>query len=340
VMNRHLRATMNAVATVIVAVLLSAPVAAETMPSHIHSTGACIPLRGRCQLTVMVRGAITATMADNFDRLLDGEALRSSMPVRPVVIVTSQGGDVAAAMKMGRSLRRNEGAFFTQNPAFCYSACALVAAGAVTRTAFGVGLHRPYFATSDVQTTSDADARYKSIMATVRAYLREMNMSDEVFRIMQEVGPGEIHRLTSVDARRLGFVGDDPAFEEAEIARNARRYGLSSAEYRTRQQSIIHQCGEPLDADSLEEMQARQQCVGKISARIMWGVDAAKVKLISDQIRMRCGHLPAEAERWEACYRDVGNATRDGVALPPDFQSWTDVSPPEGFEWLDNKRPK
>jgi hypothetical protein len=123
-------------------------------------------------------------------------------------------------------------------PEHCYSACALVVAGAVERGVTQIGLHRPYFSDSSTPSLEAADQRYKEMMSEVRAYLHEMNMPDEVFQIMQSIGPNELKKISNEEARRLTLIGTDPAFEEAEFAASARRYGITSAEYRERRSTF------------------------------------------------------------------------------------------------------
>src|SRR5262249_4738049 len=139
----------------------------------------------------------------------DKEAQQTGKHISPIVTIASPGGDVEAAMRIGRDLRRTEGDVISMGP--CYSACVLIAAGAVERTAFAIGIHRPYFADATTANFAEADARYKKLMSDVREYLHEMNMPDEVFQIMQEVAPNELRTLSLKDMRRLGFVeGVDP----------------------------------------------------------------------------------------------------------------------------------
>ena len=67
----------------------------------------------------------------------------------PKVYVSSRGGDVLAAMEIGKVLRRRKASiegrdlFFPDRPAMCASACVHIAAGAVDRQLDHIGVHRP-----------------------------------------------------------------------------------------------------------------------------------------------------------------------------------------------------
>lgn len=154
--------------------------------------------------------------SDALGAILDKEAKRSGKRISPMVTISSEGGDVDAAIRIGRDLRRSEAFLSSIGPhAICYSACVFIAAGAVERFVQDVGIHRPYFSDLNAETLVEADQRYKHVMIIVNDYLKEMNINDEVFQIMESVSPGEIRRLTPEEAERLGFLGTDPAYEMA-----------------------------------------------------------------------------------------------------------------------------
>jgi hypothetical protein len=61
----------------------------------------------------------------------------------------STGGDVDAALQIGRIIRKNEGIINVREHYKCYSSCALIYIAGVQRSNFGViGLHRPYLAST------------------------------------------------------------------------------------------------------------------------------------------------------------------------------------------------
>jgi ATP-dependent protease ClpP protease subunit len=97
--------------------------------------------------------------------------------------INSRGGSVAAAMAIGRMLRKEHA--WLEVKGDCISACVLILAGAVDRH-FGksgvVGIHRPYLAlTAQQNPTPDQIKRdYGAMLQDIRSYLREMNVSEQL----------------------------------------------------------------------------------------------------------------------------------------------------------------
>ena len=282
--------------------------------SHVQMTSPCTnEVKGRCPVSVTFKGPITSLDADTIQFVLTSESKRTGKPISLYMIIDSAGGDVRAAMAIGRLMRATESVLIGVAPPAgrCDSACALVAAGAVGRSVW-VGLHRPYFVDSSTANVGSADQRYKRMMLDVRNYLSEMNMPDEVFQLMQSTSPSEIRRLTSDELNRLGFMGDDPAYEESQIAKKAREYGLTSAEYRERIALVERLCPK---ATSLDQYSETQRCIADNEEAIYWGVSRELAKSISRAVYQTCG----SANRVgfvDDCMRDVGTAVRQGKPAP------------------------
>ena len=96
------------------------------------------------------------------------------------VSLNTGGGDVQAAMAIGRELRNAERAVIVLPGATCASACVFVLAGAPTRVIFGiVAIHRPFIPDDNSADPAEQKLRYKILGSSVRAYLSEMNRSEE-----------------------------------------------------------------------------------------------------------------------------------------------------------------
>jgi hypothetical protein len=157
----------------------------------------------------------------------------------------SPGGDVDAAMGIGRLLRKHDG--FVTVTGKCYSACVLVFAGGVTRFASsnlfaaggeltGVGIHRLYFATLAGALTQDqVKLQYHAELSRIRSYLRDMDVAPEFLSLMQSIEPEDVRLLTQDELVRYGL-GGDVVYSERAIADQAAPLGITSAEYRLRQQ--------------------------------------------------------------------------------------------------------
>jgi hypothetical protein len=90
----------------------------------------------------VVGGTITA---QDRDSLLATQAEASAAGLR-MAILGSEGGDLAAALAMGRYLRAMNFDVVILPDAVCYSACVFLLAAGIDKKVQGhVGIHRPYF---------------------------------------------------------------------------------------------------------------------------------------------------------------------------------------------------
>jgi len=115
----------------------------------------------------------------------------------------SPGGDINEAIDIGLFLRRAliryqsaEDGFGNALSAQCSSACALIFFGAVERqvnihSQTSIGLHKPSFVSSYREriTTAQAEQQYKSAEKTLRLYLHEMSIPDEITDLMFRTEP-------------------------------------------------------------------------------------------------------------------------------------------------------
>lgn len=99
-----------------------------------------------CGFSMSIDGEIDSSTVGKVRKLF--EVRRANKRVDEGFAINSPGGDIAAAMAIGRMFRE-ERAWLHVN-GVCISACVLILAGAVDRsTNFGrVGIHRPYFLTT------------------------------------------------------------------------------------------------------------------------------------------------------------------------------------------------
>lgn len=153
----------------------------------------------------------------------------------------SPGGDPEEAMRLGRWLRRQGGAAEVRGGEQCASACVLVLAGAVRRTTAGaVVVHR-----LSLESAPPARARqaWLELDASIRRYLREMNVPAALADLALEVPPEGGRALTWAEKRRLLLEGWDPAAKEERIAALAALYGITSGQFRRRWALTQAACG-------------------------------------------------------------------------------------------------
>jgi ATP-dependent protease ClpP protease subunit len=165
----------------------------------------------------------------------------------PSVRLDSDGGDVFAAMDIGRQIRAKS---MRTNTYRCVSACVFIYAGGVSRYATtsiltgstGVGIHRPYNTDTGITSLGEADKRYKQLDSTVRAYFKEMNVSDGLADDMLRIQPQDVKFLTRAEAERYGLVGDDPSYADLMVSRSATYYGISKQDYFRREKRVEAEC--------------------------------------------------------------------------------------------------
>ena len=131
--------------------------------------------------------------------------------------LSSPGGDLAEAMRIGRLLRSRQISTFVTSDASCASACVFILAAGVSRIAFGpVVIHSffvpgllgsgEYAKTSKIldKAVSDSDA-----------YFREMRVSRTLLDAMLQVQHSDAKELSIEELSAFGLVGRDPAYVQS-----------------------------------------------------------------------------------------------------------------------------
>jgi len=191
--------------------------------------------------------------------------------------INSRGGDVAAAMAIGRILRRERAHLMVDD--YCISSCVLILAGAVDRyigRSAVVGIHRPYLAGTTAQrlmTTEQVEqvkSVYGNILQDIRAYLREMNISERLADDMLTIEPERSRTLNQAELKGYGLATSDPTEQQRRAVENevrnlqeAAQLGLDRAEYTRRKALGERICvntagGEPM-TDYSEIWRCKQQ---------------------------------------------------------------------------------
>jgi ATP-dependent protease ClpP protease subunit len=204
---------------------------------------------GSCMFDLRLFGRITPETVTKVEK-----ALAHRQPKQRVVVsLASQGGDIDAAMRLGRIFREAHAHTEVRQGATCISACALAYAGGIVRHAFDegaggaktskIGIHRPAIAAVPQQTDMNALKRaMDEAVHRMREYATEMNVSERLIDDMLVIPPESIRWLSDSerDAYGLGYI--DPVFAEAVVVDGAKKYGISPAEYRSRDARARAEC--------------------------------------------------------------------------------------------------
>jgi hypothetical protein len=177
--------------------------------------------------TVLLNGPIVPGDAAKF-----GKFLRLHHPFLDEVILTSSGGSVDDAMKIGRLIRkdliktkaahennpdspRGNGRFydFEKGPPWCHdgpssychcaSACFLIWSAGVERFGSSLGLHRPTTTSTPSTDTPSNEASYSRLLLDTAAYLKEMEVPDRFIQLMVNTVSTQIRWLSGREAKSL-----------------------------------------------------------------------------------------------------------------------------------------
>jgi hypothetical protein len=175
----------------------------------------------------------------------------------PQFMLDSIGGDILAAMRIGRLVRKLEGRTTVAARAKCHSACALIFIAGVERISVGeIGLHRPYLDT-------DADLlrdQLPMLYARVKDYVAEMGIGDGFVQKMMDTDSSTMALYAGKDALAL-IPKYDPKYEAVRIAREARQYGITVSETRQREH----------DAEACHGMRDKARMADCVAAKL-WGL--------------------------------------------------------------------
>jgi hypothetical protein len=98
-----------AILALCVAAASASSFAGQRVGPHVVLERPCREFLDQCSASITINGPITKADANAIRLILDGEARRTGKQIRPSVHISSEGGDVEAAMQIGRDLRRTEG---------------------------------------------------------------------------------------------------------------------------------------------------------------------------------------------------------------------------------------
>lgn len=107
----------------------------------------------------------------------------------PKVILNSDGGNLSAAMSIGRLLRLRQASVETHDifdptkTPMCYSACVLVAAGAIERNLDTIGLHSGYLKKRTKGEKFEPTELNPATIELVNSYYKEMGINPEIIEI-------------------------------------------------------------------------------------------------------------------------------------------------------------
>lgn len=160
----------------------------------------------------------------------------------------SPGGDIDAAMRIGRLLRNAHATAIAIESRPCVSACVLAFAGAVSRAASAgsIGVHSVWRSGGDASVDASAVA-YENVRLRIVDYLNEMRIPVRLLDLMYSASPSEMRMLSNTDLSDTLLNGDDPVWHESEALAEARALNISVAELYRRRARSEAECNAPPD---------------------------------------------------------------------------------------------
>lgn len=167
-----------------------------------------------------------------------------------MISLNSVGGDLMAAIEIGKLARKIKAMVMVDSGANCMSSCVFILAGGLGRIVEGqVGIHRPY----DPYAKEASEVAVKSYYARLRQvatdFLDSVNIDKNLYDAMMRIPPEQIRILSENELSVYGLSSNDPYFEEASAISEAKKYGISRLEYAKRKALQSERCPYPEDND-------------------------------------------------------------------------------------------
>lgn len=180
---------------------------------------------------ILIRGTIRRGDYAVFEQLADRVAQTSRHSVNGVPFVTvrlsSPGGDVMEALKIGSLLNRRWMMTYVRPRDECVSACVFLLMSGVVRTATGaaIGVHRPEFAPASRAklTQAQADEFWAALEAHLVAYFETMQIDRAAYARMMTTRGG-LYYFSPAELRALGFTREQAAWTQRYAERWAQLY--------------------------------------------------------------------------------------------------------------------
>ena len=204
-------------------------------------------------LAISLEGSIEPSDARQISQIL---ARHPKHSVR--LNITSNGGEIAAAIAIGRQLRARDAMVNVLDQ--CHSSCVLIYSAGVERKnpaesarlrgdqsppSTGIGIHQFYFLhVSPNATSEEITAARNKQKNQIRAYLSDMNVSAQLLDAMEAIPPERMRILKTSELHQYGLGPVDPVFDEKRVAREASLYKLTSAEFRKREAAAKRHCAQ------------------------------------------------------------------------------------------------
>ena len=199
----------------------------DTAYSRVSAGGATAPAE---EVRVMLSGPITRADVDDAEVMASLIKNGQQKIAGNSVWLASDGGDIDAAMDLGRLLRRIGLFTFIGKDDRCLSACLFVFMGGERRSVSGrLGIHRPFLPfTQDVP---DRQVRFRHLQKILSNYIEELDFPASLYEAVMGVPPESMKILDRAELKRFYLEGISPSSEDSADAAAARRLDIPMFDY-------------------------------------------------------------------------------------------------------------
>jgi len=195
--------------------------------------GATVPAE---EVRVFVSGNITRADRIGAEVMADLIATGRQKLSGNSVWFASDGGDIDAAMDIGRLMRRLRVFAIIDKNDQCMSACVFAFMGGERRSVAGrLGIHRPFF--PHTQDLPDRQVRFRYLQKILKDYVDEMDFPSSLYEAVMLVPPESVKILAAAELKNFFLDGISPSSEDFADAAAARHLNLTMAEYLKRKAS-------------------------------------------------------------------------------------------------------
>jgi hypothetical protein len=229
----------------------------------------CSTLGGKvgCSFAIWLSGEIASSTVNEVKELLDRRRAWTGGEQGNLFYIDSPGGNVAAAMAIGRMIRKERLTVLVWKGQECLSACVIVLVGATHRGFYGkIGIHRPFFdppISSQPLTPDKVKDNYQSMLQEIRSYLREMNVSERLVDDMLAIDPANVRYLSRNQLENYGLRTVDPIEQETIDLQEAQALGLDRREFIRRKALSLAKCSEDSSLETLDAILACNERIMK-----------------------------------------------------------------------------
>jgi len=195
---------------------------------------------------MLLKGSISRKDFDDINDLVRGFDEKLKGKWFAILELDSTGGNIEAAIDIGRLLRQRELAASVDRDARCLSACVYVLAGASRRIVnqyATVGIHRPYDPDDRADSPEQQKAKQARWGTLITKFLGSVNVPSRLYEDSLFIPPDRMKILSAGELQQYGLNANDPYVDEADEIREAKRLGLSRQELGKRKAAARVRCG-------------------------------------------------------------------------------------------------